>query len=390
MSYFDGYTSRRYVIFWVAILAIITLVRPCMAVDGRRSTVGGGSRRGASSRRGGSRRGASSRRGGSRRGDSDSLDNYISRTFDVKGQGAFGTVQIGTNIATKEELAIKIFSSKHKQAAKKEIIMCEILRQEGHSGIAQLRKAWRDKKRYFLGFEPIKGGDLYNVLCLPKNRMPAPVVAHYGKCLADTLAHIKTLHMNHYDVKPENILITVNGDIKLCDMGCVQQADAVRDDGTIHFNAKDKTPGTPGFIAPELLNHQPHTGNVDVYSYGVVLYKMFFGSVICGSYNEKKLRESKKIDQDLKDLILKCVKADPAERFSFTDVLNHEFFKKYANDANEAAHKWWEPLKRHKDYPYFNKVHKVSLKPERLPENAVIVLPEMERIEEEEEEEPKM
>ena len=77
----------------------------------------------------------------------------------------------------------------------------------------------------------------------------------------------------HRDVKPANILLGRNGDVKLADFGIAKRLDDYSSEltGTGHFV------GTPKYLAPEQLSGDPVTAATDVYATGVVLYEMVTG-----------------------------------------------------------------------------------------------------------------
>jgi len=70
----------------------------------------------------------------------------------------------------------------------------------------------------------------------------------------------------HRDIKPENIFINKNGDYKLGDFGIARQAEKVQANHT-------KT-GTPNYMAPEVRKGLPYDHSVDMYSLGIVMYKL--------------------------------------------------------------------------------------------------------------------
>jgi serine/threonine protein kinase len=88
--------------------------------------------------------------------------------------------------------------------------------------------------------------------------------------VADVLAHMNSRGIIHADTKPNNILITPDGVVKVIDLGqsCVV--------GTV----KDRIQGTPDFIAPEQVHRQPLDSRTDVYNFGASLYWTLTGRAI--------------------------------------------------------------------------------------------------------------
>ena len=115
--------------------------------------------------------------------------------------------------------------------------------------------------------------------------------------------------------------------------------------------------GTPGYVAPEILTAGIRVGygnKVDVFSAGVTLYVMLCGYEPFYGETEKELIEANKkadiefpetdwklVSDDARDLVLKMTKADPRERLSAKDALQHPWMVRWAGDdlgASSGSH----------------------------------------------------
>ncbi len=95
--------------------------------------------------------------------------------------------------------------------------------------------------------------------------LPAHSVRVLGAGLAEALAHVHSLGLVHRDVKPSNVLLTLDGP-RLIDFGIARATD-----GTASLTATGASVGSPGYMAPEQILGKPVTGAADVFSLGAVL-----------------------------------------------------------------------------------------------------------------------
>ena len=112
-------------------------------------------------------------------------------------------------------------------------------------------------------------GELFEVLeddsCLPESE-----VAAIARQLVAALHYLHSHRVIHRDMKPQNILIGARRAVKLCDFGFAR---AMSSTTLVLTSIK----GTPLYMAPELVQEQPYTHAVDLWSLGVILYELFVG-----------------------------------------------------------------------------------------------------------------
>ena len=129
-----------------------------------------------------------------------------------------------------------------------------------HPNIISIEKVY--KKSIIMKYYP--RGDMYYYI---KNGLPEYVVQHYGKQLIDALVYCHKMGVSHRDVKPDNLLLTEEWDIKLCDFGL----SSIK-------SLEDTYCGTPDYAPPEVIARIPYDPMLaDTWSYGVTLYAMFMG-----------------------------------------------------------------------------------------------------------------
>ena len=124
----------------------------------------------------------------------------------------------------------------------------------------------------------------------------------------------------HRDLKPQNILIGNDGNIKISDFGIskLMNAETQMTGGV----------GTQKFMAPEILNEEEYDQKVDVYSFGVVLYFILTGGempkiTVVQIGTGKKAKIPEKVNKISQKLINKCWNFDPKDRPSFDEILNY-------------------------------------------------------------------
>ena len=137
--------------------------------------------------------------------------------------------------------------------------------------------------------------------------------------------------MLHRDIKLDNILLTSQGHVKICDFGVSKLI-------TKKTELMFEQCGTPAYIAPEVFENRGYTGyQSDVWSAGVVLYTMLFGTVPFKASSMVELhKQVVKSKPDYKDgaeqvsqkalaLLKGILDKDPTKRLTIDQILNHEW-----------------------------------------------------------------
>jgi serine/threonine protein kinase len=189
------------------------------------------------------------------------------------GRGAYGVVFEAEHSITRRIDAVKLMldagasSTDEEQRFLREIQAQASLQ---HPNIATVYGAFRTPWGLALAMELVRGKSLRNVL--QGAPLPPAAAAAYILPVLEGLSRAESLGIVHRDIKPDNILITADGTVKLTDFGLAQVANSAR------ITTSGENLGTPCYMSPEqVIGSEPADARTDVYSTGVVLYEAVTG-----------------------------------------------------------------------------------------------------------------
>src|SRR6185295_6798975 len=125
---------------------------------------------------------------------------------------------------------------------------------------------------YFV-MEYVQGETVFRLIKQTKT-IPEAKALEIGRQVARGLRHAYQNGMIHRDIKPQNILITPEGQAKICDFGLATE---LKSDDAVHGEDEENVHTTPAYASPEQCRAEPLDHRTDMYSLGVTLYEMLTG-----------------------------------------------------------------------------------------------------------------
>ena len=228
------------------------------------------------------------------------------------------------------KVAVKIISKESIELSKQynQIIRdISIMKQIHSSYIVEFYEDFEDIKNYYIFMEYCELGDLENYL-EKKGKLSETLCKQFFK---DIVYSIYYLHIEkkivHRDISLKNILITKENKIKLADFGFSKNFS--------ENNQTFLTPcGTPAFTSPEIIKGKHYTKATDIWSLGILLYRMLTNTYPFEEENISDLfkkivfsdiRFPNFLSNNVIDLLKKILNKSPFDRLSIEKIKNHPF-----------------------------------------------------------------
>lgn len=191
--------------------------------------------------------------------------------------------------------------------------------------VVKIYETFETQKYLIIIMEYISGGDLLSYV-KKRNKLTESVAKYIFRQIITSLDYTHCQNIVHRDIKLDNILLDIHGNIKICDFGVSKYIKARKE---IMYDQC----GTPAYIAPEILKGQGYEGPpVDFWSAGVVLYAMLSGTVPFKTTDMNELHrmilrgeysQIEGVSKEANNLISSILEVDPRKRFTAEEILNH-------------------------------------------------------------------
>lgn len=199
------------------------------------------------------------------------------RLIELLGCGGMGTVFLGRHVTMNRLVALKIISRQvGKDPASLERFLAEAraIASLDHPNIVQAYSVDNEDDRYYMVMEYVEGLDLQRMVD-EDGPLDCRLAVEYIRQAAEGLDHAHQRNMIHCDVKPSNLLVNVQGVVKILDMGLAR---LTHDERPETSESQEQVLGSVDYLAPEqAVGSSELDRRADIYSLGCTLYFLLTG-----------------------------------------------------------------------------------------------------------------
>ena len=195
--------------------------------------------------------------------------------LDVAGRGAMGDVYVAYDPFIDRTVAIKVCahddSSENARVARKLFVNeAQAAGALDHPHILKIYDAGEENGQPYIVMEYIPEARTLRSFCTPENLLPIPQAIRILEQCAEALEYAHGRGVVHRDVKPANIMLTLDDEVKIGDFGIAKRL-------SVDNTQSRRMVGSPRYMSPEQVNNESVGPQTDIYSFGVSMYELLTG-----------------------------------------------------------------------------------------------------------------
>ena len=256
------------------------------------------------------------------------------------GSGGTSIVYKARRLADNREVAIKVIRDELENIRELERhfrLEAEALNKMSHRNVRRILGVGQWNDSLYMVTEYIDGKTLKEIVT--NGPVPLKTAVDYALQIAAGIEHAHRKNIIHRDIKPQNIIISNDGTVKIVDFGIARMTSQT----TRTMAGKDVVVSVH-YLSPEQARSGQVDLRTDIYSFGILLYEMFTGRVpfqgeepvsIAMQHINQIAQPPKSINpeitQGINDIIVKCIQKDPAQRYQTASELREDLLLYVAN-----------------------------------------------------------
>ena len=208
--------------------------------------------------------------------ESQTLGKY--RLLKELGRGMTGTVYLGRDRTTSRDVAVKVAhfkpgDTKRTLEKRRNLFFNEARAAQllAHPNIVAVYDTGEEDELFYIAMEHVPGGQTLDNVCTPGNLLPIDEAVKVATKCALALDYAHRHGVIHRDLKPRNILLTSDNEVKVGDFGLAMIT------GQDAADTLESLPGSPLYMSPEQILGQEVSAQSDLFALGVVMYELLTG-----------------------------------------------------------------------------------------------------------------
>jgi len=250
------------------------------------------------------------------------------------GRGSMGMVYLARDPQIGRDIALKVLRPDRVESedfVRRFLREARAIGRMSHPNVVTVHDVGEDHGTVYIAMELLEGEPL-NVYAA-KRTLRLEDIAGIGAQIARCLDYAHGRGIVHRDVKPQNIIVSPDGTVKLTDFGIAHIEDPEAGSQT----QAGEILGTPNYMSPEQVMGKKVDGRSDIFSLGVILYELasgtrpFKGADLASVFHAITSSEPEALDAmnpetrgAFSGIVMKCLAKDPAERFQTGSALARE------------------------------------------------------------------